>query len=67
MTDGTCGRGVAHPNIIAVLDLHGRLSLNSTAILNMAGSSITKTVSKQGFTPLALNAREWILELGEML
>src|SRR5216684_39060 len=41
MTDETCGRVVARPNIIAVLDLPGRhfaagrLSLNSTAMLKM--------------------------------
>jgi hypothetical protein len=32
MTDEASGRGVAHPSIIAVLDLHGRLSLDSTAM-----------------------------------
>jgi hypothetical protein len=62
MTDGTCGRGVAHPNIITVLDLHGRLSLNSTAVLNLAGSSTTKIVSKQGFTPGKAGVRVAIAE-----
>ena len=44
MADGTCGRGVAHPNIIAVLDLHGRLSLNSSAMHNM--ERVTKNCLK---------------------
>src|SRR6266404_6001371 len=54
MTDETCGRVVAHPNIIAVLDLPGRhfaagrLSLNSTAMLKMPPGFNSEIVSKRG-------------------
>src|SRR5260370_40752364 len=52
MTDETCGRVVARPNIIAVLDLPGRhfaagrLSLNSTAMLKMPPRFNSEIVSK---------------------
>ena len=52
MTDETCGRVVARPNIIAVLDLPGRhfaagrLSLNSTAMLKMPPGFNSEIVSK---------------------
>jgi hypothetical protein len=48
MTDETSGRGVAHPSIIAVLDLHGRLSLDSTAMLKMPGRLDQKNCLKTG-------------------
>jgi len=48
MTDETCGRGVAHPNIIAVLDLHGPLSLNSQPCSKCLGKLDHKNCLKTG-------------------
>jgi hypothetical protein len=78
MTDETCGRVVdtpkhnrrtrfARPALAAgsaQSQLHSHAQNGGQVTIE---SVATRNCLKTGFTPLALNAREWILELGEML